>query len=71
MSKIIQCSARIAFETDSGYSSQDDFPPTDGSKSLFDVLDEIGRILTINGEADAARLALSEAIERTQKDLAS
>lgn len=71
MSNITQSSARIEFETSTGYSSIDDFPPVTGNKSLLDALDEIGRILTIDGHADTARATLEAAIMRTAKDLAA
>lgn len=71
MSKIISASGSIEFETDSGYSSQDGWPSMEGSKVLLQMIDELGRILAINGEADLARSALEEAIVRTQKDLAA
>lgn len=70
-SKITQSSVRVEFETSTGYSSIDDFPPTPGSKSLLDALDEIGRILTINGDADIARAALEAAIMRTALAIAA
>jgi hypothetical protein len=69
MSKIIKSSGNIEFETDSGYESQESWPATDGHGVLLQMIDELGRILTINGEADIARSTLEEAIKRTQQDL--
>lgn len=71
MSTIIKSSGGIQFETDSGYESRDDWPPMNGNTALVAMLDELGRIMTINGEADLARSTLEEAIKRTQADLAS
>jgi hypothetical protein len=71
MSKIIESSGRISFETDSGYSSQEDWPPMPGAEGLLVVIDEIGRVLTINGDADKARETLEAAIKRTLADLAA
>jgi hypothetical protein len=69
MRKIIKSSGHIQFETDSGYESEDMWPSKDGNSALVGMLDEIGRILTINGDADLARTTLETAIQRTQADL--
>lgn len=69
MSKIIKSSGGIAFVTDSGYDSQEDWPSQDGTVVLLQMLDELGRIFAINGDADLARSTLEEAIKRTQSDL--
>jgi hypothetical protein len=71
MSKILKSSGSIEFETETGYESQESWPPVDGSGGLLQMIDELGRILTINGDADVARSALEEAIKRTQQDLAA
>lgn len=71
MSKIIKSSGSIEFETDSGYQSQESWPPVEGSGGLLQMIDELGRILTINGESDIARSTLEDAIKRTQQDLVS
>lgn len=68
MSTIIKSSGGIAFITDSGYDSQEDWPLQDGNVVLLQMLDELGRIFTINGDADLARRTLEEAIQRTQGD---
>jgi hypothetical protein len=69
MSKIIKASGGIAYETDSGYESQEDWPPQAGNLALIKILDEIARILTINGDETLARITLEEAIARTQQAL--
>jgi histidinol phosphatase-like PHP family hydrolase len=71
MSKIIKSSGSIEFETDSGYESTESWPSMDGNKVLIQMIDELGRVLTINGDADLARSTLEEAINRTQADLAA
>jgi hypothetical protein len=69
MSKIIKASGGIAYETDSGYESQEDWPPQAGNLALIEILDEIARILTINGDEALARTTLEDAITRTQQAL--
>ncbi|OBR52367.1 hypothetical protein [Paraburkholderia tropica] len=71
MSKIIKSSGSILFETDSGYESEESWPAQEDTSSLIGMLDELGRILAINGEADLARSTLEQAIARTQADLAA
>jgi hypothetical protein len=71
MSTIIKSSGGIAYETDTGYESQEDWPDMHGTDGLFEMLDEITRILTINGDADRVRRFVDATIQRTQQALAA
>ena len=70
MNKITESWGGLAFITDSGYDSQQDWPRQPGNIAFLEILDELGRVLTINGEADLARTTLEEAIKRTEASLA-
>lgn len=69
MSKIKKSGVEITFETTTGYSSREGRRSPSDAGALLWALDEIGRVMTIDGRADAARQALDEAIKRTEADI--
>lgn len=69
MSKIKKASCTVAFETANGYESRAGSQNKPGATALLWALDEIGRVMTVDGQSDAARAALEAAISRTESDL--
>ncbi|MBN3757163.1 hypothetical protein G3N95_29770 [Paraburkholderia sp. Tr-20389] len=69
MSQIIKSTTKVYFKTDRGYESDGGSTNQDGIGALLWALDEIGRVMTIDGQEDAARDALEAAIRRTEADL--
>ncbi len=69
MNRIKKASATINFETESGYKSRAGSQNQPGIDALLWAVDEIGRIMTIDGSAARAREVLDAAINRTQTDL--
>ena len=70
MSEIIKSTTKVYFKTGRGYASDGGSTNQDGVGALLWALDEIGRVMTIDGQANAARDALETAIRRTEADLA-
>lgn len=69
MNHIIKACVHITYETRSGFESSEKLTGINSSKPLVDAIAELGRILTINGQAAEATRVLREAIKRTQLDL--
>ncbi|PVY34608.1 hypothetical protein C7413_107144 [Paraburkholderia silvatlantica] len=59
----------VAIETASGYSSRAGSNNKRGVTALLWALDEIARVMTIDGRAGEARDCVNKAIARTQRDL--
>lgn len=69
MSEIKKASCSVSFVTVNGYESRAGSQNKPGVTALLWALDEIGRVMTVDGQTDAAREALEAAIQRTQSDL--
>ena len=69
MSEIKKASCSVSFVTVDGYESRAGSQNKPGVTALLWALDEIGRVMTVDGQTDAAREALEAAIQRTQSDL--
>ncbi|MGO4763851.1 hypothetical protein AB4120_15040 [Cupriavidus sp. 2KB_3] len=67
MSKLIETSAWVCIETDTGYVSQEEFPPCkdDPAEPLLLALDEIVRVLTVAGRHEEALRKAQQAASRT------
>jgi hypothetical protein len=69
MSLIIKASTMVSITTASGHEARAGSNNKRGVTALLWALDELGRVMTIDGRAEEAREALNRAIERTQRDL--
>lgn len=67
MSKLIETSAWVCIETDTGYVSQEEFMPCndDPAEPLLLALDEIVRVLTVAGRHEEALRKAQQAVDRT------
>lgn len=68
--KVVHSEVDVYFATESGYSSREAFgTKINGSEALKQGLREIARVLTINGEGDAAVALVAEAKAAVERDL--
>jgi hypothetical protein len=69
LNRITKASTMVSIETSNGFASRAGSNNKRGVTALLWALDELGRVMTIDGRADEARATLDKAIERTQRDL--